>query len=108
MSSLPVFAHDPVSGITTYWEDTATGFNLHSVQDCEPIIEANKRKQLADNWYRLDNDMWRVASIPIVVQYEWLRRYGITDVTSEEHWPRVRRLLNDPEWRYLKTAPIVV
>jgi len=103
------FSHNPDTGVTTWWEDTDTGFRLHHVQDCEPIIELNKKKQSAGrDYYRLDDDMWRVASIPIVVQYEWLVRYGITDITSDEHWPKVRKLLNDPEWRYLKTASVII
>jgi hypothetical protein len=33
----------------------------------------------------------------------WLQRYGV-DVYRREHWPAVRRLLNDPDWRYLRTS----
>lgn len=108
MSNLSLFDHDPVSGLTTYWEDTDTGFKLHTTQDCEAIIEANKARQRTPGWYRLDNDMWRVASIPIGIQYEWLVKYGIRDITSDEYWPKVRRLLNDPDYRYLKCGEIII
>jgi hypothetical protein len=47
----------------------------------------------------------RAASIPVVVQYEWLKRYGI-NVFDSDHEEGVRRLLNDPEWRYLRTSEI--
>jgi hypothetical protein len=51
--------------------------------------------------------MWKVASIPIGVQYKWLIHHGV-DVMNRDHWPKVKRLLNDPEWRYLKTAEIII
>jgi hypothetical protein len=46
----------------------------------------------------------KVASIPNAVAMIWLTRYGV-DVFKKDHWPAVRRLLNDPEWRHLRTAP---
>jgi hypothetical protein len=46
----------------------------------------------------------KVASIPNAVAMIWLTRYGV-DVFKKDHEPAVRRLLNDPEWRHLRTAP---
>lgn len=110
MGKKTLFSHDPVSGVTTWMEDGEGDlWHFHTTQDCEPIIEDNKRKQsMGRDYYRLDDDMWRVASIPIGIQYQWLVKYGIKDVTAEEYWPKVRSLLNSNEWRYLKTAEIIV
>jgi hypothetical protein len=47
-----------------------------------------------------------VASIPITVQYEWAKKYGITNVFDEEYEPLIKRLLNSNEWRYLRTSEI--
>lgn len=104
-----LFHRDTATGVTTWWEDTDTGFALHHEQDVGDILDLNKAKRNAGrSYYAADSEMWRVAAIPVVVQYEWLRRYGITDVTSDEHWPKVRRLLNDPEWCHLKTAEVII
>jgi hypothetical protein len=29
-------------------------------------------------------------------------------VNNPDHWPAVQRLLNDPDWRYLKTAEVII
>jgi hypothetical protein len=47
------------------------------------------------------------ASVPITVQYEWIRRYGV-DPLAPEHQDLLARLLNDPEWRYLKTQDVII
>lgn len=102
------FDHDPMTGVTEWFEDTDKGFAIHYQQDVEPIIELNKAKQsMGRAFYAKDPDMWKVASIPIGVQYKWLVEHGV-DVMKREHWPKVKRLLNDPEWRYLKTAEVII
>ena len=102
------FDHCPMTGVTEWFEATDDGFNIHYEQDAAPIIELNKAKQsMGREFYAKDPDMWKVASIPIGVQYKWLIHHGV-DVMNRDHWPKVKRLLNDPEWRYLKTAEIII
>lgn len=110
MGKTTLLSHDPISGVTSWLEDgDGDQWHVHTTQDCAPIIEANKQKQsMGRDYYRFDDDMWRVASIPIGVQYEWLVKHGITDLTAEEHWPKVRKLLNSNEYRYLKTAEVII
>lgn len=104
-----ILDHDPLTGITEVFESLEDGgFAIHTHQDCEPIIEANKAKQsMGRAYYAADPDGWRVASIPATVQLKWLTEHGV-DVMQREHWPAVRRLLNSNEWRYLKTAEVMV
>lgn len=104
-----LFDHEPDTGVTTYYEDMPDGgFALHYHQDAEPILELNKTKQkMGREYYARDKDMWRVASIPVGVQMKWLIEKGV-DVYNKDHWPAVQRLLNDPEYRYLKTAEIII
>lgn len=101
--------YDPVTGVReTFVSREDGGFDIITEQDCEPIIEENKRKQSAGRaYYARDPDGWRVAEIPIVVQMKWMTEHGV-DVLNRDHWPAVRRLLNDPEWRYLKTAEVII
>lgn len=103
-----LFDHDPLTGVTTWYEDTDTGFNLKYEQDSEDILELNKAKQkMGREYYAQDDEMWRVASIPVIVQMKWMVEKGV-DVLNPDHWPAVKRLLNDPEWRYLKTAEVII
>lgn len=106
--SMRLFKSDPDRKMNIWWEDTDDGFALHYRQDVEPILDLNKAKQTAGRaYYAADNEMWRVASIPVTVQMKWLIEDGI-DVHNEDHWPRVQKKLNDPDWRYLKTAEIII
>lgn len=103
-----LFDRDPSRGLTTWWEDTPEGFLLRYEQDVEPLIDENRRKQNAGrDYYASAGDYWKVASIPVTVQYKWMIEDGI-DITNPDHWPRVQRKLNDPDWRYLKTAEVIV
>lgn len=77
-------------------------------QDVQPTLDLNTAKRNAGReYYAADDDMWRVASIPIGVQMEWLSKYGVK-FWEEEHWPAVKRLLNSSDYRYLKTADIII
>jgi hypothetical protein len=109
MSERRPFKRDPERGISIDFEPTEDGgFQLIYSQDVEPILEANKAKQSAGrDYYARDKDMWRVASIPILIQYKWLIEHGV-DVHKEDHWPGVKRLLNSSDYRYLKTAEVII
>jgi hypothetical protein len=103
-----LFDYSPDTGITEWFHDTPDGFAISYEQDAEPIVELNKAKQAAGrSYYANDPDMWRVASIPIVIQYKWITEHGI-DLMNRDHWPAVRRLLNSSEYRYLKTAEVMI
>lgn len=99
---------NPETGITEWFVGSEDGktFQIVYEQDAQPVIEENKRKQSAGRaYYARDNEMWRVASIPITVQYKWMVEEGI-DVLNPDHMPAVKRKLNDPDWRWLKTADV--
>lgn len=80
-------------------------FVIETRQDVSRILERNKALRAENDGFTPSRDVARVASIPVVVQYEWLKRYGI-NVFDGDHGESVRRLLNDPEWRYLRTSEI--
>lgn len=71
--------------------------------DVGPTLEENKA-QYNDPGRSVEGLGRKVASIPNVVAMIWLVRYGI-DAFKKEHRPAVRKLLNDPEWRFLRCSP---
>lgn len=101
--------YDEYRGLRIDYEDMKDGtFALHYVQDVEPVLEMNKAKQKAGReYFASDSEMWKVASVPVTVQYEWMRRYG-ADPLAQGNENLLARLLNDPEWRYLKTAEVII
>lgn len=98
------FDYDPLSGaVSTFEHDESEGrIIIHRAADVQPVIDRNKELANHTDGWNAARDMRLAASIPIDVAYIWLRRYGVR-AWRKEDWPAVRRLLNDGEWRYLRT-----
>jgi len=77
---------------------------LQNVQDVEPLLELNKKEALGDSIYgpQSNNGMRKVASIPLIMIEKWKRELGI-DIYDKNDWPKIKQLLNDPEYRFLRT-----
>lgn len=95
---------DPLS----IWDSEDAWFDgdklIHrTTQDVEPILDRNKAMQTAGDGYSPTREMRRVASIPVAVAYQWLQE-GV-DFRDENCADEIRRRLNSPEWRHLRTAP---
>jgi len=107
-----LFSYDPETGVgITFVDGEGDTFHLHNWQDPEVvqgILDMNHQKRsMGRAYYAKDADMWKAASIPMNVQMIWLTKYGV-DAFNDDHQPAVRKLLNDPEWKYLKTAEIII
>ena len=101
-----LFDIDPVTGVETYhyYDPMTDETHIERVQDITPIIEMNKALHNTDYQKKGIKEEWlHAAMIPVIVQERWIRKFGI-DVYDPDHWPGVRRLLNDPEFKYLKTG----
>ena len=73
-----------------------------TVQDVEPILERNKQLQSEpqkSDWGR------HIGTIPNVILVKWLYEEGanVWRMSSHEFGTFLRRKLNDPDWRYLRT-----
>ena len=99
--------HNPLTGLSEWFEhDEATGeSSVRYSQDVEPLLDDNRRAA-NDNKGKM-GDMVHVASIPAIVQMKWLVEKGV-DVLNPDHKQAVAKLLDDPEWRYLKVREIIV
>jgi hypothetical protein len=76
-----------------------------SVQDCTPTIELNKKLYNdGTNGYGPTREWRRVASIPNIILEKWLKEEGIRYWDSEDTH-KLAAKLDDPEWRFLRTAP---
>lgn len=92
-------------GIEALHTDDATGaFTIQFRADVEPVIEANKSRQLDGTGGWSPSREWRhVARIPLWVVMEWKARFG-ADPTAKGNDALLKRLLNDPEWKWLRTS----
>lgn len=98
---------DPVTGLLTYHNydaqtDTTT---ISYEQDAEPILDRNKAAQNEASGPM--GDFVHAASIPASIVLKWRIEKGV-DIYNKDHLPAVKRLLNDPEWRYLKVRNIII
>ena len=76
-------------------------FAIEHIEDIQPLIDSNKKLQQEDH-HRAD-EFRLSARIPMTVVYEWKRTYGV-DLFNKNHKEGVRKLLNSPEYKYLKTT----
>jgi hypothetical protein len=97
---------DPLTGKTATFEydEGENKAYVHEVTDVGPTIERNKAEQNdGTGGWNADKSLRRVARIPNAVIELWKIKYGV-NVFNKDHAPAVKRLLNDPDWRFLRTA----
>ncbi len=79
-------------------------FTLHLDADIEPVIDKNKRMANMNDGYSSKREWRRIATIPLVVIELWKNTYGVNPL-SRGNEKLLRRLLNDPDLRGLRTSP---
>lgn len=96
------FDYDPMTGMTTEFStpDDGETWGFRYTQDTAPVLDANKEQQ-ATGFDRRSN-MWHAARVPASIIMEWREKHGV-DLYNPAHKEGVRRLLNDPDYRYLRT-----
>lgn len=98
---------DPVTGLMTWHEyDAQTDeMTISYSADSQPILENNKSLQNENDFSKkgIKQDFWMYASIPVGVQLDWLINKGV-DVNNKDHAKKMFALLNDPDYKYLKTT----
>jgi len=82
-----------------------TEFTINTRQDVEPILEENK--QAYNNYGDLltpgkAGEGVRVASIPLTVWTQWMKE---TNGEIQRDHNLMKRYLNDPDNKYLRTTP---
>lgn len=99
--------YDPVTGLKEIFHGSTDGetFTVETQQDLTPLFEANKAEQNAG--FDKKSEWWAAATIPAVVQLEWITKYGI-DLMNKDHWPGVKRLLNSSDYAHLRRSNFVL
>ena len=102
-----ILDYDPWTGITTTFEhDSVTDeTTIGRHQDVETILDINKAiAKDEDIWKRGVKNSWaHYAQVPNIVIEKWRREHGV-DFFNKDHEKAWLKLLNQPEYRYLKTT----
>lgn len=98
--------YDPLSGVAEYhyYDEMSKETIIEYVQDVSPYLKSNDdKRKYSDKSQQIKNNWWHYASIPIGVQYKWMTDHGVC-IWKKEHKDGVFKLLNDPDYKYLKTT----
>ena len=69
-----------------------------------PVLESNKAKATSHDGFSPSRELREVAEIPMGVVELWKQVYGV-DLFNRDHWPAVKRLLRDPDFRFMRSSP---
>jgi hypothetical protein len=81
--------------------------HVETRQDVEASLDWSKRLQNDAEYSRqgMKQEMWHYSHIPLLVQVKWLNEYGLKNWPMKpENKELLFRLLNSPEYAYLKTT----
>jgi len=92
-------------GVQWYRRENEGGTTSYSFdQDVQPLLDQNKDAANTNAGW-MGKDKWgrRAASIPLTLWMKWLNEEG-WDAFNPEHFDKLKQKLNDPDYRYLRTA----
>ena len=105
--SKKLLSYDPLTKMAQWhYYDHSTGkTHIKTVQECQNILDRNKQKQNSHNTsrYSKKDELYHFASVPNTVLMEWKQKYGI-DWNKKEDSPRIEKLLQSNEYKYLRTV----
>jgi len=98
---------DPLTGEAVYFQyhasdDSAT---ITHEQDVSSLLETNiaSANDVEKTMRGIKQDWWKYASIPNIVWLKWKQEKGV-DIFDKNNSAKMFELLNDPEYKYLKTT----
>jgi hypothetical protein len=95
-----LFERHPDGTYDTFEYDDATGdVRIRRYADVQSVIDSNRSYHLESDGK--GRDAWLAARIPEFLVDEWLKTKGV-NARRADHWPEVRKLLNDPDWKHLR------
>lgn len=98
-------AHDGI--VEEFIYDESAGRNEHRfaikrTADVSGALAENARARANSDGYSKSRDMRRVASIPDIIRFQWIEKFG-TDPCAKGNEKLLWRLLNSNEYAYLRT-----
>jgi hypothetical protein len=98
---------DPPSGLAQWWlEDGEGNWAQKASQRVEALLDLNREAQNHCDPYNAARDVRMVARIPLIVIAKWRNELGV-DYWNPDHQDKVDALLNDADWRWLRTDGLI-
>jgi len=102
-----VLDYNPHTGVTTTFEyDHASDSTIIGrEEDVTAYVEYGKELQKHEQYSKdgIKRGWWHYCLFPPIIIEKWLREFGV-DVFNRDHQKKVFGLINQPEYRYLKTT----
>lgn len=102
-----VVDYDPLTRTQTLhdYDHSSKVTRIVEVQDCEAIIERNKKLALMPEYqaHGRKQDWFHIATVPNSLLLKWLREDNI-DYRKREDWPKIEKKLRSSEYKYLRTC----
>lgn len=92
------------AGVRRWFVSDEDGLHVASFQDVDAILDRNKAMAAENDGWSPGRTLRRVASIPLTLLMKWRTEEG-WDPFDRENADRLARKLNDPDYRWLRTAP---
>lgn len=89
--------------VSTSFHMDGHALTVQRVQDVEPILDHNKALQ---NTPQRTESFRHVGTVPNVILEKWINEEGapVLSMSAHEFKRFIRRKLNDPDYRWLKTT----
>lgn len=98
---------DPLSGSKVFheYDHMEKRTIITEEHDVEPLLKLNKAQYNDEGFKKkgMKAEFLKVASIPPSIQMKWKQEHGV-DIYNKDHTKAIMKLLNDPEYRYLRSA----
>ncbi len=102
-----ILDYNPMTGVTTTfdYDESSDTTIIGREQDVSKILDMNKALANEDGVTKegIKNGWWLYFQMPAIIIEKFLVEYGV-DVFNKDHQPAVFKLINRPEYRYLKTT----
>ena len=88
------------------YDDLTDRTTISATQDVNAILERNKARQNDGPNMTRDKSLKHIASIPNIFVMKWIQEDGINFLRLPKHEARkyLKRKLNDPDYRHLRTG----
>jgi len=87
-----------------HWNEATRSFAIEYLQNIDLTLTAAREEGADTGGWNKARDLRHVASVPPVAQMEMIRKYGM-EVLKDARL--MRRVLDDPDWRYLRVGKII-